>query len=254
MNKTLGLILCMAVACYLGACALLFLKQRSLIYYPPQRAALPAPQVATLAVPGALLLVSQRPAPGPKALVYFGGNAEDVSAGLPQLAQAFPERALFLLHYRGYAGSSGSPSEAALVADALALFDKVAAEHADVAIVGRSLGSGIALQVAAARPVSKLVLVTPYDSLVDLAASQFPYFPVRWLLRDKYESWRYVPMVRAPTLIVAAGQDEIIPRLSTERLAARFPRERLRLHIIEGSAHNTVSDIPAYMAALHWAR
>ncbi|MEH6434169.1 alpha/beta hydrolase [Massilia sp. DD77] len=254
MNRLLGLVLCVAAAGYLGACALLFFKQRSLIYFPPRMAALRAPQVTTLAVPDALLVVSQRPRPGPKALIYLGGNAEDVSASLPQLAQAFPERSLFLLHYRGYAGSSGSPSEAALVADALALFDKVAADHEDVAIVGRSLGSGIAVQVAAARRVSKLVLVTPYDSLVDLAASHFPYFPVRWLLRDKYESWRHAPRVGAPVLVVAAGDDEIIPRRSTDLLASRFAPGRVSLRVIEGSGHNTLSDSAAYTAALQWAQ
>nr|WP_229428895.1 alpha/beta hydrolase [Massilia sp. ST3] len=246
--------MCVALAGYLGVCVLLFLKQRSFIYFPPQGAALQAPQVATLAVPGALLRVSQRPAPGRKALIYFGGNAEDVSASLPQLAQAFPERSLFLLHYRGYAGSSGSPSEAALVADALALFDKVAADHEDVALVGRSLGSGVAVQVAAARPVGKLVLVTPYDSLAGLAASHFPYFPVHWLLRDRYESWRHAPRVSAPVLIVAAEDDEIIPRKSTELLATRFAPERVSLRVIEGTGHNTISGSAAYVAALQWAR
>ena len=254
MTRTLATILCILLAAYAGICALLFFKQRSLIYFPPQHAALRAPQVTTLAVPGALLKVSQRALPGPKALIYLGGNAEDVSTSLPQLAQAFPDRALYLLHYRGYAGSSGSPSETALVSDALALFDKAAADHPDVVVVGRSLGSGVALQVASLREVGKLVLVTPYDSLATLAAAQFPWVPVRWLLQDKYESWRYVAKVQAPTLIVAAQHDEVIPPASTQRLAARFAKERLVLRVIEGAGHNTISDSAGYAEALQWAR
>jgi pimeloyl-ACP methyl ester carboxylesterase len=243
----------MALAGYLGVCALLFFTQRSLIYFPPRHAALRAPQVSTLAVPGALLNVSQRALPGPKALIYLGGNAEDVSASLPQLAQAFPDRALYLLHYRGYAGSSGSPSEQALVADALALFDKTAARHPDIVLVGRSLGSGVAVQVASLRAVSKLVLVTPFDSLAELAAAQFPWLPVRWLLRDKYESWRYVSKVRAPTLIVVAQGDEIIPPANTQRLAARFAEDRLVLRVIAGAGHNTISSTAGYVEALQSA-
>jgi hypothetical protein len=254
MTKTIAGFLLVALAGYLGICALLFFKQRSLIYFPPQRAALQAPLVSTLTVPGARLKVSQRPVPGPKALIYLGGNAEDVSASLPQLAQAFPDRALYLLHYRGYAGSSGSPSEQALVGDALALFDKAAAEHQDIVMVGRSLGTGVALQVASVRKPGKLVLITPYDSLAGLAAAQFPWIPVRWLLRDKYESWRYVPRVQAPTLIVAAQHDEIIPPASTQRLAARFAKERLVMRVIEGAGHNTISDSAGYLEALSWAR
>ncbi|MBQ5938554.1 hypothetical protein J8847_00785 [Massilia sp. AB1] len=252
--KALAAILSVVLAGYLGICALLFFKQRSLIYFPPQRAALQAPQVTTLAAPDALLKVSQRAMPGPKALIYLGGNAEDVSASLPQLAQAFPDRALYLLHYRGYAGSSGTPSEKALVGDALALYDRTATEHQDIALVGRSLGSGVAIQVASLRPVSKLVLITPYDSLLELAAAQFPWLPVRWLLQDKYESWRYVPKVQAPTLIIAAQDDEVIPPASTRRLAGRFAQDRVAVRMIEGAGHNTISDGAGYVEALAWAR
>ena len=131
-----------------------------------------------LAVDGAEVAVTTQPAQGTRALLYFGGNAEDVSASLPQLARDFPGRALYLMHYRGYGASTGRPSEAALHADALALFDKVHATQPQVAVMGRSLGSGVAVRLAAQRPVSALVLVTPYDSLRDGAARQRPVFPV----------------------------------------------------------------------------
>jgi len=159
---------------------------------------------------------------GPNALLYFGGNAEDVSYSLPSLSTAFPDHAVYLLHYRGYGGSSGKPSEAALFADALALFDRVSTDHQNIAVVGRSLGSGVAVHLASLRPVARLVLVTPYDSLQELAARQFPYLPVRWLLLDKFESWRYAEHITVPTLVIAAEHDEVIPRMSTEALYKRF--------------------------------
>jgi len=254
MQKTLIALGMVALLVYAGACLALFLMQRSFIYFPRAVAALAAPKTSTLAVPGALLRVSERPVSGPRAVLYFGGNAEDVSASLPLLDQAFPGHALYLMHYRGYGGSTGTPTEDALVADALALYDRVAAGHADIVVIGRSLGSGVAVQLASRRKVAKLVLVTPFDSLAGLAAQQFPYFPVRWLLQDKYESWRHAPLVKAPTLILAAGHDEIIPAASTEALLSRFAPGRATRRVIEGAGHNSISDSPAYIAQLEWAR
>jgi pimeloyl-ACP methyl ester carboxylesterase len=250
MFKLLGMIMIAGLAVYALACLSLFLGQRSLIYYPPPAAAFPAPVTTSLAVPGAVLRISERPLAGVHALIYLGGNAEDVSASLPTLARAFPGHALYLMHYRGYAGSTGEPSEQALADDAVALFDRVAASHPEVEVVGRSLGSGVALQLASRRPVKKLVLVTPFDSIADLAAEQFPVFPVRWLLRDKYESWRYAQEIRTPTLVLAAERDEVVPAWSTERLVSRFAQGVAAVRTIPGVGHNTISESPAYVQAL----
>lgn len=254
MPKALGFILLACLGAYAAAGLALFAAQRSFIYYPPATPMFLAPKTSTLEVPGAVLRVSERPLQGDKALIYFGGNAEDVSASLPLLDAAFPDHALYLPHYRGYLGSTGKPSERALVADALALFDRVAAGHKEIVVIGRSLGSGVAVQVAAVGPVKKLVLVTPFDSLQALAARHFPYFPVRWLLRDKYESWRHAPQVKAPTLLLVAERDEIIPAQSSERLLAHFPNGVATMQVVGGAGHNTISETAAYIPALQWAR
>jgi uncharacterized protein len=78
-------------------------------------------------------------------------------------------------------------------------------------VIGRSLGSGVAIHVASERRVERLLLVTPYDSLLKIAAGQFRYFPLTWLMLDKFESWRYAPKVTAPTQLIAAQYDEVIP-------------------------------------------
>jgi pimeloyl-ACP methyl ester carboxylesterase len=183
-------------------------------------------------------------------VLYFGGNAEDVSYSFETLSAAFPDHAIYLMHYRGYGGSAGSPSEAALFADALALFDRAHAEHQQIVAVGRSLGSGVAVHLASVRPVARLVLVTPYDSLLDLAAQQFPYLSVRWLLRDKYESWRYAGRVTAPTLLVAAEHDEVIPRASTQALYGRFSAGTASLKVVPGAGHNNLSERAEYVPLL----
>lgn len=250
MSRTLLSLVALVAIGYLALCVALFVFQRSLIYFPQPRALAGNATTITLPIEEGQVLVTARAHPGPNALVYFGGNAEDVSGSLPVLAAAFPQHAIYLLHYRGYGGSSGKPTEAALVADALALFDKVHAGHQNMVLVGRSLGSGVAVQVASMRPVVRLVLVTPYDSLQELAARQYPWFPVRWLLQDKFESWRYAPQVSAPTLVLAAEHDEVIPRDSTEALYSRFRSGVATFKVIAGTGHNTISESPQYLALL----
>lgn len=248
MRMLLTLLL-LASALYLAGCGAVVLLQRSLIYYPQPAAGQP-PQKLQLDVDGGPVLVSVQPRPSAGAVLYFGGNAEDVSLSLPELAAAFPRRAVYALHYRGYGGSAGSPSEQALQADAKALFDRVHASHREVLVMGRSLGSGIAVRLASERPVSRLVLVTPFDSLASLAASIFPWLPVRWLLLDRYDSAQLAPRIGVPTLILAAERDEVVPRASTERLLQQFAPGTATMVVIPGTGHNTISASPAYSAAL----
>ena len=252
--RNAGLLLAVIVFMYAAVCLVLYAMQRSMIYYPQPGAAESPDSTLTIPVHGATLRVSVRAHASPKALIYFGGNAEDVSLSLPAFSSAFPDRALFLLHYRGYGGSSGKPSEEALQSDALALFDRVHSEYSDIAVIGRSLGSGVAIRVAAShRPVSSLVLVPPYDSIQELAARQFPYLPVRWLLTDKFESWRYAPAIRVPTLLLAAANDEVIPRSSTERLYRAFSPGVASLNFIPETAHNSVSNSALYLEEIRAA-
>src|SRR4029077_1453221 len=154
MRRVMVGILVVVLGGYLGICVLLYVFQRSLIYFPQPRTYGGPATVVMLELLGRSISLSVRPHQGPKALIYFGGNAEDVSRSLPEFSAAFPEHAIYLLHYRGFGESSGKPSEAALHEDAQALFDQVHAEHADITVVGRSLGSGVAIRLANVRPVS----------------------------------------------------------------------------------------------------
>jgi pimeloyl-ACP methyl ester carboxylesterase len=244
-------------AIYLGLCLLVWAAQRSMIYLPPPRAGGSPGDVEILSVPGAEgaeVAVSVRPRPGPRALLYFGGNAEDVAWSLPEFGVVFPEHSLYLLHYRGYGASTGKPSEAAIHADALALFDRVHAGHPEVIVVGRSLGAAVAVRLASLRPVARLVLVTPFDSLARIAERHYRIFPVRWLLKDRYEAWRDAPRVSAPTLLIVAEYDEIAPRAHAEALFAEFRPGVARLEVVAGAGHNTISGSPEYFGLLQDAR
>jgi pimeloyl-ACP methyl ester carboxylesterase len=250
MWRTIFTLVSIAALIYIGLCLALFVAQRSFIYYPQPTSAGGNGPALTLDVDGERVVIETRIKTGSDAVIYFGGNAENVSRSLPTLADAFPGRSLYAMNYRGYGGSTGKPSEAALIADALVLFDRVHADHAHIIVVGRSLGSGVAVHIASERPVERLVLVTPYDSLLNVAATQFRYFPLRWLMLDKFESWRYAPRVAAPTQLIAAENDEVIPRSSTEALYDHFPKMLATLTVVPHVGHNTVSDSPEYISLL----
>lgn len=239
-RRMLWTLLTIAVGVYAGLCVVFFVFQRSFIYMPTP--VTPAHAAAfTLEVPGATVRVSTRTHDGPKALLFFGGNAEDVAYTVPELAKAFPDRAIYAMHYRGSSGSSGHPSETSLRSDARALFQHVHTRHPDVIVVGRSLGSSLAIQLAAEEPISRLVLITPFESILSIAKRTAPFLPMRLLLRDRYESWRYAPHVTCPTLLIAASHDELVPLADTQRLIAGFPPDVATLRVIEGTDHNSVS-------------
>lgn len=143
------------------------------------------------------------------AVIYFGGNGEDVTSSMSSLVDCFDDSSVYAMHYRGYGGSPGSPSEQQLHRDAKTLYDRVAASHSKVIVVGRSLGSGVAVRLAAENRIDRLVLVTPFDSLASVAQSQFPYLPVKLLMLDQFNSSAIASKINSPTLILAAAQDEI---------------------------------------------
>ncbi|HET7203321.1 MAG TPA: alpha/beta fold hydrolase [Steroidobacteraceae bacterium] len=235
---------------YGGLCAWAFLTQRGQIYFPTPESQHALAQVLWLAVDGERVKVWAVTRPGPKALLYFGGNAEDVAGNIELFAESFADRSLLLVNYRGYGGSSGRPSETALVADAIAVFDRVRRDHSEIAVMGRSLGSGIAVQLAAVRPVERLVLVTAYDSLVNVARTYFRWLPVGLLLRDRYESSRRASAVTAPVLIVVAAEDEIIPRARSEALVGAFAPGQVEVVVVPGAGHNTLDLSPRYMRSV----
>ncbi|MCS5694192.1 lysophospholipase [Cyanobium sp. FGCU-6] len=213
------------------------MTQRSFIYFP-QPAADPSGRLEMM-VEGKRILVAHRPHPGPRALIYFGGNAEDVSLTRGDLALLLPDTALYLLHYRGYGGSEGQPSEAALRADAQALYSLVARRHRQVSVAGRSLGTGPAVHLAATQPVRRLVLLVPFDSLLAVARNAMPWLPVDLLLRDRWDAAAEAPRVTAPTTIVAAELDQVVPPAHARALQAAFRPGVAELLVVSGLDHNT---------------
>ncbi len=237
--------------------------QERLLFYPP--AALPRPvpppgwtleevrldRGEGVVLVGVLLLP---PVARPPLVIYFGGNAEEATGGAPDVERIYGQRAVLTVNYRGYGASGGRPSESAIVADALAIYDW-AAHRTDldgtrIALHGRSLGSGVAVQVAAARPVRCVVLTTPFDSARDVAAGVYPWLPVGLLMRHPFDSLARAPHVKVPALMLVGEADTLIPPAHSRRLAAAWGGP-VDLVAYPGFGHNDVHLNPRYDAAIH---
>jgi uncharacterized protein len=235
---------------YALICLVLYLAQDRLLYLPTAAVARPGARALSIERGSATLRLWQLHGEAVPALIYFGGNAEDVGANVTEFDAVLPLRAVYLVNYRGYGGSTGRPSEAALLSDAEAIYDCVSAHHSPVAVIGRSLGSGVAVALAASRPVERLILVTPFDNVANVAADHFPWLPVRWLVRDRYDSERRIGRVTAPILAVVAEHDEVVLRARSDALIAAIPPPLRHTILIRGATHNDVSFDPAYWPGL----
>lgn len=196
-------------------------------------------------------LVHATPARAPAPiLVYFGGNAEEVS-WLAASAGRYAGWSLLLVNYRGYGGSEGKPGEAALFADALQIYDyaQSRAQGARVALMGRSLGSGVAVYLASQRPVAGVILVSPYDSVESVAQEIYPYLPIGLMLKHRFDSIARAPHIRVPLLCLVASADRVIPRPHSERLYAAWGGSKQWLEIAPAD-HDSIADAPAYWRAI----
>jgi pimeloyl-ACP methyl ester carboxylesterase len=251
VRKALVRLALLASSAYVLTAVWLYRSQRRLLYFP--QPLLANPRAAWFAIEsqgvrrhGWIINPGHR-----KALLYFGGNRESVEQDDDFFRRTLPRTSVYLIPYRGFSGNPGSPSEQALFADALFDYDYIAARHASVDVMGRSLGSGVAVYVAVNRPVARLVLTTPYDSIQSLAQEKYPLFPMRLILEDKFESWRRVPSIEAKTLVLVAENDLVVPRASTNRLISQF-RVRPNVLVINNSDHSTIIEKTAYANAIRF--
>ena len=186
-------------------------------------------------------------------LIYFGGNAEEVSGHI-QDAEAFAPWSVAAFNYRGYGLSEGDPSESALVADALVIHDHLAQrddiDPRRIVVLGRSLGSGVAVQLAAVRPVRAVVLVSPYDSLRSLARKQYPFIPVSLLLKHPFDSLAHAPGIETPLLVVSGERDRLVPPVFSRRLHDAWAGPK-RWALIADADHNDIHSRSGYWPAIH---
>ncbi|MCK4911644.1 MAG: alpha/beta hydrolase [Thermodesulfovibrionales bacterium] len=243
-----------------GAAALmygyLFISQEAMIF-PGSRMGLQSPpdiadaykdvEAFFLERPGGVILEgwlidrSEGRGPGSPLLIYFGGNAEEVSGNIPDFHERFPGWSVALFNYRGFSASGGSPTEAALVKDALFIYDTLTDKHSPpkVVLMGRSLGCGVAVSLATSRKVDAMVLVSPFRSLVHLGRRYYPWVPVGLLLKHRFDSLTLVPELNMPTIVLAGASDSIIPAEESRALYEAMDGQASFVEI-EGAGHNDI--------------
>jgi fermentation-respiration switch protein FrsA (DUF1100 family) len=226
-----------------------FLGQRKLMYFPDRHRTLPADvgladvQERTIETPDGARVVAWygRARPGRPTLLYFHGNGGSLSIRAPRIARFMNEGwGVYMMTYRGYGGSTGSPSEAANIADARLAYHALVKEGVaprSVIAYGESLGSGIAVRTASELPVGGVILDAPYTSIVDVAAQAYPFLPVRQFLIDRYETTRYVGHIKAPLLILHGEMDSVVP-VAMGREIARLAPEPKRLVVFPNGHHS----------------
>ncbi len=251
MRSVLAIVAIAAILVYAGICWFLHVKQRDMLYYGWTTTVDAAATDFAVKRPDATLRGWALNPSGSDPILYFGGNAEPVEHNREGFAQLFPGRSVYFLAYRGYGASDGAPSQAALVPDAIAFFDEVQRRHPGqkIAVIGRSLGSGVASQLAAQRPVERLALVTPFDSMVATARSHYPIIPVSWLLDERYESDQALKTYDRPVLIVHGGRDDVVPEANTLGLIRALPKPPTVVRIANAD-HNDISGYPEFVVAL----
>lgn len=228
---------------YVCGLLVLFFAQRAVLFPAPTHERT-APQAAGFSAAeehvlttadGEKVIVWHVPArPGRPVILYFHGNGDYLAGFFGRFRDLIADGiGVVALSYRGYAGSSGRPGEEGLMQDAAAAYGFTVARYRSERIVvwGFSLGTGVAVALAAEQPVGKLILEAPYTSIADVAAAAFWYAPVRLLIRDRFHSDSRIGRVKAPLLIMHGALDSTIPIAFGERLfaLANEPKRFVRL-------------------------
>ena len=240
-----------AAAAYLTVALGAFLLQRKLIYFPDPIYVTPAEEdledvkEVKLATPdGETLIVwHAAAAPGKPTILYFHGNGGHLAARGPRIQRfASAGYGVFMPAYRGYSGSTGSPSERTLVADAQLAYEhlrKRGLAARDILVYGESLGSGVATQLAASREVGALILDAPFTSVPDVGKLKYPFLPVETFTIDRFESKRHIVQVKAPILILHGTEDSVIP-IEMGRALFRLAPEPKEMVELKGAGHSDI--------------
>ena len=251
---------------YLASLALLYVEQRELLYpRDPARAdiaaaKLPGGEETTLTTADGERLIAWvvPPREGKPVLLFFHGNAGNFARPIRQARfRALTEdgTGLFAVNYRGYGGSSGTPSEEGLLLDARAAYDAAVSRFgADrLAGYGESLGSGVVLKLAAERPLTAVILEAPYLSTAAVAQLAYPFVPISWLMKDQFRSDAVIGRVTAPLLVLHGGRDGVIPFAQGQALyeMANMPKRFVRFPTgghEDLPAHGSLPEIRRFLA------
>ncbi|UCZ51396.1 alpha/beta hydrolase [Bacillus shivajii] len=185
-------------------------------------------------------------------LIYFGGNAEEVSHLITD-TKKIDGWSIILMNYRGYGLSEGSPSEEAMFHDALAIYDHVKnkgnVDETQIAVMGRSMGTGPAVYLSSERDVTGTILVSPYDSLTNVAKDRYPFIPVSILLKHHFDNISRAPFIETPLLTLIASDDQIIQPNHSKSLVEKWSGESEKV-VFDEKNHNNIQSSDNYWAEI----
>lgn len=238
-----------ALCLYIAATAVLYLEQRSLMYFPetvhttPAQAGFPEAKEVPLTASDGVHVTAWYvpPQDGKPVIVFFHGNGGALRYSVPRFRKLVGAGiGLVALEYRGYGGNPGSPSERGLIADGEAAYAFAAARYPAKQIVlwGHSLGTGVAVAVAAREPIGRLILEAPFTSAAAVAALRYWYMPVRLLMKDQFHSDRLIKKVTAPLLILHGVRDKVVPFWMGERLFKLANKPKYIVRFLDGGHDN----------------
>jgi len=247
--KSVITIAVLGLAVYLLGAAVLYSYQRNMLYIPSPEYDHGFDELELRNEQETLKVVILSPGKS-RAIIYFGGNAEAVIFNAEPFIKNFPDHTVYLANYRGYGGSTGAPTETGLYSDSIALYDRIRSKHDSVSLLGRSLGSGVATNLASKREIRNLALVTPFDSIENVAQARIPIYPINLLIKDKYDSLEKAAQISAEVLIVMAEFDLVIPNAHSIKLSKAFSKNQVSILNLRNSNHNNVSLNPQYFSTL----
>ena len=249
MKKIIKSILSISFSVYLIIGVFLYIGQNNFLYFPTKKTA-NAYKEKIFTNENESISVTVLNLGEEKAIIYFGGNAENVDNNANSFSEIFKDYTVYLVNYRGYGKSTGKPTEQGLYSDALHIYDSISNKYLKISTIGRSLGTGIATYLASKREIDKLALITPFDSVQSVAQERFPIYPMSLLLKDKYKSIDRVNKIKAQTLILMAQNDQIIKKKHTENLVNKFPPLQITVKVIKNENHNSISNNELYYTFL----
>jgi len=245
---------------YLFLCLYLYLFQEKKIFFPPPSndsyESIPEENNLVYEINGLRLegIYSGKLDNTKPVVIYFGGNAEDVFYNYPDFKKHLNAQ-FVAFNYRGFSRNEGKPTVDALLQDSDAIIEKIITEFSldtrNIVLMGRSFGAAIAMQLSNRKEYAGIILISPFDSMENIAKRYFPWMPISLLLKHRLDSYAIAKQSDIPLLILAASNDDVIPIEHSKVLYDAWLGENKQIEVIENAGHNTISNAQRYFSVIN---
>ncbi len=239
MQKILKNLIKLSILIYLVMIAILYFYQRDLLFFPQTKKNHTFKEIVLKQENEKIdvLVLNQGKN---DAILYFGGNAEDISQTAPYFKINFPNHTIYMLYYPQYGNSKGELSQKNIFDNAIFVYNKIKPNHQNISTIGRSLGTGVAIYTASKKDIRNLVLITPYDSITNVAQGRYPIFPISLLIKDPFNSLQYIANIKSNILVLRASSDKVVPHKYANNLIKHLKKDNTIVKTISNTTHGTI--------------